>query len=233
MNNVTPSNLKRSVPELSKDQRLNILLPTPRCYNRKVNCLDKAVLKAVGQEILSSHYLATSQLNAESFKGSKGFSIVFTRLGIPQVREEFPWLDPYLHLALKASCNAFYLNPLVLERGPGVSPHVDCSISSYGNVMILPRLVSVLYVKVPEDLVGGELVLTLGGRLVAELQPQSNSLLNFLGQVTHSVNPVQSSSVRISLICEQYNLSAQQLSLIPKFEILSGAQMNNTHASLL
>ncbi|MBJ7294855.1 MAG: hypothetical protein JHC73_00660 [Dolichospermum sp.] len=47
----------------------------------------------------------------------------------------------------------------------------------------------------------------------------------FMGNLLHSVNPVQSSKPRISLICEQYTLEPNRLESIPEFEILSGANI--------
>ena len=118
----------------------------------------------------------------------------------------------------------FYLNPLILENGNRVEPHIDCSISSYAMIMTIPRLVSVLYVQLPKDLQGGELILQLKGTEVtqtAQIKPEINKLVYFLGSVMHSVNAVKSSQARISLICEQYNLSEERLNSIPEFEIKS------------
>jgi hypothetical protein len=60
---------------------------------------------------------------------------------------------------------------------------------------------------------------------IAQIQPQSNTLLYFIGSLIHSVNPVQCSETRISLICEQYTLDSDRLQSIPEFEVLSGARM--------
>ena len=126
---------------------------------------------------------------------------------------------------LKSACNAFYLNPLVLSAGGQVEAHVDCSLGGYPGQIMTPALVSVLYVQVPNDLTGGELVLKLEERPVAELPPATNTLLYFLGHLTHSVNPVQTSDCRISLVCEQYNLAADVLQTIPEFELIWGEVM--------
>ncbi|MEQ9549602.1 MAG: 2OG-Fe(II) oxygenase [Coleofasciculus sp. G3-WIS-01] len=120
-------------------------------------------------------------------------------------------------------CNTFYLNPLVLEGGTCVEPHVDCSISLYSRKLTIPNLVSVLYVQVPHDLQGGELLLETGEDQVVQIQPQTNTMLFFRGNLEHSVNQVKSSQPRISVICEQYNLSETRLQQIPEFEIQSEA----------
>jgi predicted 2-oxoglutarate/Fe(II)-dependent dioxygenase YbiX len=81
----------------------------------------------------------------------------------------------------------------------------------------------VLYVAVPADLQGGELVLRLHKRQVGQIRPQRNTLLVFQGNLTHSVNPVTSSGIRLSLVCEQYGLEAAQLQEIPEFKLESRA----------
>jgi hypothetical protein len=196
---------------------------SPRYYARKHHILPLSDLDKLKTAILASSYLADSQLS-DRFTGTKGFSIVFKRSGIPTVLEQFPYFEPYLQIALKQACNAFYLNPLILETGSQVEPHVDCSLSAYEWKMLIPNLVSILYVQVPDDLQGGELVLRSGDRLLAQIPPQTNTLLYFIGHLTHSVNPVQSSQARISLICEQYTLDSTRLAFIPEFEVRSGAE---------
>jgi len=66
-----------------------------------------------------------------------------------------------------------------------------------------PAQVSVLSVRVPNDLQGGELILQNGKRQVAHIQPQTDTLLWFQGDLTHSINPVTSSANRLSLICRR------------------------------
>ena len=159
---------------------------------------------------------------SDSFAGTKGFSLVFNRSGIEKVECSFPFFKPYLKAALKPSCNAFYLNPLILEAGGCVKPHVDCSVSGYCQNMTIAHIVSVLYVRVPNDLKGGELVLSKKGELISAISPESNTLLHFQGDLTHSVNRVFSQQVRISLVCEQYNLSERKLKQIPEFSVEYG-----------
>ncbi|MGJ5676697.1 MAG: 2OG-Fe(II) oxygenase [Nostochopsis sp.] len=81
----------------------------------------------------------------------------------------------------------------------------------------------VLYVQVPPDLEGGELVLLEDEHQVGKIEAQVNNLLYFRGNLTHLVNEVKSSQPRISLVCEQYNLSETRLKQIPEFEIDSQA----------
>jgi hypothetical protein len=228
MAQVNQSSLQSDVPNSFKEPFKNLMQSRQssgtRCYARKVNILSLEYLNELKSAIVSSPYLAASQLS-ERFTNTKGFSVVFKSSGIPEVVKQFPFFEPYLQVALKSACNAFYLNPLILESGSRVEPHVDCSLSEYGKVWTIPNLVSVLYVYVPEDLQGGELVLENNDQKIAQIQPQSNTLLYFIGSLLHSVNPVQCSETRISLICEQYTLDSDRLQSIPEFEVLSGARI--------
>jgi len=189
-------------------------------YSLREKAFDLDYLQILEKEILSSPYLGSSQLS-DSFMGTKGFSVAFKTEGIEQVKQNFPFLQSYLQTALKPTCNAFYLNPLIIQRGGEVEAHVDCSLSKYVEVQTIPNFVSVLYVKVPADLEGGELVLKRSKFTIGTIQPQENTLLYFQGDLTHSVNQVKSSQLRISLVCEQYTLVETQLKQIPILKIES------------
>lgn len=166
-------------------------------------------------------YLAVNNLNRD-FVGTKGFSIVFQRSHISEVERQFPFFKTYLNVALQPDCNAFYLNPLLLNAGSRVDPHIDRSLRSYCKTVEPPAIVSVLYVQVPTDLTGGELVLRHGKRHVGCIKPQYNTLVYFQGDLTHSVNQVTSNKTsRLSLVCEQYNLVEKELEQIPEFTIES------------
>ena len=84
-------------------------------------------------------------------------------------------------------------------------------------------VVSVLYVTVPGDLAGGELILRSQKHQVGKIVPQANTLVLFQGDLTHSVNAVTSSSLRLSLVCEQYCLEEAELADIPEFKLESRA----------
>jgi 2OG-Fe(II) oxygenase superfamily len=194
-----------------------------RYYWLKPKIFPSDYLSSLQTKILFCPYLAASQLS-ESFEGTKGFSVIFQRSGIDKVEQHFPFFQRYLKVALMSSCNAFYLNPLVLEGGTCVKAHVDCSLSNHSNKFIaIPSIVSVLYVEVPLDLQGGELVLQNRDRQVGQIKPKTNTLLYFRGNLKHSVNEVKSSQARISLVCEQYNFNETQLQQIPEFKIQSEA----------
>ncbi|MGL5076874.1 MAG: 2OG-Fe(II) oxygenase, partial [Waterburya sp.] len=169
-------------------------------------------------------YLAESDLG-QYFAGTQGFSLVFQRSAIEVVNQQFPFLQSYLQTALMPECNVFFLNPLIVKTKGCVEPHVDRSISEYCHQTVIPKMVSVLYVRVPSDMEGGELILTRNGNQVGKIKPQQNTLLYFHGSLTHSVNRVKTktSESRISLVCEQYTCDLTRYQQIPQFQIESKA----------
>ncbi|MEB3338380.1 MAG: 2OG-Fe(II) oxygenase [Leptolyngbyaceae bacterium] len=189
-------------------------------YQQQHSVFPSAYLNDLRGQILACRYLTINNLNRD-FVSTKGFSVVFQRTGVAEVERRFPYFKPYLSLALQPTCNAFYLNPLVLQEGSRVDPHIDRSLRSYCKTVDPPMVVSVLYVQVPPGLQGGELVLSRQKRQVAKIPPQVNSLVLFQGDLTHSVTPVTSSGTRLSLVCEQYSLDATELQEIPEFTLES------------
>lgn len=191
-------------------------------YRQQSHAFSPEYLQELRGQILACPYFATNNLNRD-FIGTKGFSVVFQRSQLATVEQRFPYFKPYLTLALQPECNAFYLNPLLLQSGSRVDPHIDRSLRSYCKTIEPPLLVSVLYVEVPADLVGGELVLRSHKRQLGKVRPCTNTLLFFQGDLTHAVNPMTSSGRRLSLVCEQYNLEPAQLQEIPEFRLESRA----------
>ncbi|MCU0566285.1 MAG: 2OG-Fe(II) oxygenase [Oculatellaceae cyanobacterium Prado106] len=191
-------------------------------YQQHPQAFPQIYLSELQGQILACPYFAVNNLNRD-FVGTKGFSIAFRRSHLAEVEQQFPYLKLYLNRVLQPECNAFYLNPLLLSLGSRVDPHIDRSLRSYCETIAPPVVVSVLYVKVPSSLEGGELVLRSHKRQVGQIRPQPNTLLFFQGDLTHSVNPVTSPDTRLSLVCEQYSLDDDQLSEIPELRLESRA----------
>lgn len=192
-------------------------------YYQQLSAFPSNYLSDLQGQIQACPYFSINNLNRD-FVGTKGFSVVFQRSGLAQVEQQFPFFKPYLNLALQPTCNAFYLNPLLLKEGSRVDPHIDRSLRSYCKTIEPPMLVSVLYIQVPSDMQGGELVLHRQKRQVGQIKPQMNTLVYFQGDLTHSVNPVKTPGNRLSLVCEQYSLSEGELQEIPPFTLESTAQ---------
>ncbi|HIK17198.1 MAG TPA: 2OG-Fe(II) oxygenase [Leptolyngbyaceae cyanobacterium M33_DOE_097] len=191
-------------------------------YNQSPDVFSTRYLSKLRSKILACPYFAVNNLNRD-FVGTKGFSVVFQRSHLEEVERQFPFFKPYLDKALEPSCNAFYLNPLLLKQGSRVDPHIDRSLRSYCKTIEPPLLVSVLYVQVPDSLQGGELVLRNHRQQVGFIYPRTNTLLCFQGDLTHSVNAVAVPGERLSLVCEQYCLEEKELQDIPEFVIESRA----------
>jgi len=190
-------------------------------YRQQADIFPEGYLTNLRGEISACPYFATNNLNGD-FVSTKGFSVVFQRQAMPEVERRFPYFKPYLERALLAECNAFYLNPLQLTQGSRVDPHIDRSLRSYCKTIDPPLVVSVLYVVVPPNLQGGELVLRRGDRqTIAQIKPCANTLLYFQGDLTHSVTAVTAGGTRLSLVCEQYHLTDAELQQIPTFTVES------------
>jgi predicted 2-oxoglutarate/Fe(II)-dependent dioxygenase YbiX len=194
-------------------------------YQQLSNPFSLGYLNDLWGEIQACSYFAVNNLNRD-FVGTKGFSIVFQRSGLKLVERQFPFFKPYLDVALQSNCNAFYLNPLLLKEGSRVDPHIDRSLRSYCKSIEPPAIVSVLYVRIPEEMKGGELILRRQKRQVGQITPKTNTLVYFQGDLTHSVNAVTSKGNRLSLVCEQYSLLDKELESIPEFIVESRAMQS-------
>jgi predicted 2-oxoglutarate/Fe(II)-dependent dioxygenase YbiX len=191
-------------------------------YRQQSNVFSTSYLHDLRGEILACPLFTVNNLNRD-FVGTKGFSVVFQRSHLGEVERQFPFFQPYLEQALQPTCNAFYLNPLLLKQGSRVDPHIDRSLRSYCKKIEPPMIVSVLYVHVPPDLQGGELVLRHHKQQVGQIKPQTNTLICFQGDLMHSINPVTVPGDRLSLVCEQYCLTDAELREIPEFLVESRA----------
>jgi 2OG-Fe(II) oxygenase superfamily len=189
-------------------------------YSQHPQAFAIAYINDLRGEILACPYLTINNLNRD-FIDTKGFSVVFQRSEIAKVKRQFPFFKLYLDLALQPTCNAFYLNPLLLQKGSRVDPHIDRSLRSYCKTVEPPMVVSVLYLQVPPNLQGGELVLRNYKKQIGQIKPEINTLIYFQGDLTHSVKAVKTPGMRLSLVCEQYNLSENELEEIPEFAVES------------
>lgn len=201
-------------------------------YQVQSNTFSSSYLKDLGGEIQASPYFTTNNLNRD-FIQTKGFSVVFQRQGIKTVQEKFPFFKPYLDLVLQSNCNAFYLNPLLLQEGSRVDPHIDRSLRSYCKTIEPPSLVTVLYVRVPENMEGGELVLKSNNRQIGKIKPQTNLLVYFQGNLTHSINSVKTPGNRLSLVCEQYDLTDREIEDVPIHSVESRSIKNHHRSNKL
>ena len=191
--------------------------------HRKPEALPPETIESIRTAILGSPLLGENSLT-EQFTGTYGFSISFRRGALAEVKACFPAFAPFLDAAPLPGCNAFLLNPLLIQNGRGVGAHIDRSLRFYGASIGCPVAVSVLYVHVPEQLAGGELRLYHRGNRVAALAPMARSLVTFRGDMTHEVVAVEAgapalSAARISLVVEQYRVPEALKAQVPHFEV--------------
>jgi hypothetical protein len=187
-----------------------------RPYRLTPDLLSPDELTALQTEILESPYLAPEALNTGQ-RGTYGYTLTFRRSSILRVCREMPALRPYLEKTLDGRCNAFFINPLVICEGQDVPPHADRSLAELTSVPF-PIKTSVLYLRVPTDLVGGRLSFYFMRIPVARVSPRENHLVEFPGAVLHSVEKVEAcGAARVSLVCEQYVVKPQVLERIPEY----------------
>lgn len=188
---------------------------------QKQEALPSACVQAMAEALLASPYLTQNVLN-QRFSTTQGFSLIFQQ---PQrLQQHLPAVWPFFELLQDLPATLYYLNVLAIGQQGQVERHVDHSIRGYDPELPLPRRVSVLYLQVPAG-AGGELLLyDRQGRLKQSLKPQNGLLVHFPGDLPHAVQAVQASGqLRLSLVCEQYALSAAQRAALPDFTLKSTA----------
>ena len=199
------------------------------------NALDERALSALRDGVLASHLLGDSPLGG-TFAATRGFSVTFHGSHVRDVVARFPFVAPFLDIALDGprvqgvqrkpllggppAPNAFYMNVLVVPPGAGVGKHVDATLGP-ANGTVIPEAVAVLYLDVPEDLSGGTLALYADDELVQEIEPRPNRFVLFSGRLGHEVRAVTASRARLSIVCEQYALAPGVLSAVPHFKVQS------------
>ncbi len=193
-----------------------------RGHEQILNAFPPRYTQRLRGQIFACRYFTVNTLNRD-FVATRGFSVIFRRDTLDQVEQRFGFFKPYLDRALRPDCNAFYLNPLLLEAGSRVDPHIDRSLQSFVTKVDPPRVVSVLYVHIPEPMRGGRLILSKGNKQLARVVPVENALVTFDGDLTHAVERLDSDGGRLSLVCEQYALTPKELEHIPALAIQSRA----------
>lgn len=212
-------------------------------YRRTKNALREAEFVALRDALMGSPLVAKSNLNG-TFQTSRGFGVAFTKDGRAKVIEQIPQLEPFLSLAIDGLAesqlrsfwqrkravprpNAWYLNLLLVGSAGGVGPHVDATLSAAARATeATPRVVSVLYLQVPEG-GGGELVLARDQKLAGVIHPVERTLLHFRGDLEHQVRALDGAgpnAARASLVLEQYHFAAEHLHHLPAFRLDSRAK---------
>lgn len=184
---------------------------------------------------------------AKGFEGTQGFSLQFTRAGLPKVRQRLPALEPYLNLietsqgldALLTPLsrwirkpklpepNAFYLNLLEVPVGDCVTPHIDGTLSlTHGFPWSPPIFNTVMYLRVLPN--SGRFALRFQGKEPTYFNEAAGDVLYFRGDRIHSIDKLQDAYIdpndqrsRLSLVCEHYYFSQEMLEKIPLMKLES------------
>jgi hypothetical protein len=211
-------------------------------YRHTRRALPEAQFAALRDAMMGSPFVATSTLNG-TFQTSRGFGVAFTAAGRAELEQRIGQLAPFLALAIDGLAekrlqpfwqrrappkpNAWYLNLLLVGTAGGVGPHVDATLAKAAGVEeATPRVVSVLYLKVPRC-AGGELVLARGDSLKGVVRPVERTLLHFRGDLTHQVRGLdgaEAGAVRASLVLEQYRFDDTAVARLPAFRLDSKAK---------
>ncbi|HVE82531.1 MAG TPA: 2OG-Fe(II) oxygenase [Myxococcales bacterium] len=207
--------------------------------------LGDPALEALARGVLDSPLVGRSTL-AGSFRGSRGFAITFTLAGRAALEKRYPFLSPFLELALSDRAhralepwlrrararpperprNAFYLNVLLVAGGGSIGRHTDATLRGpSGDEAAVPEQVTVLYLTAPERFRGGELRLYRGERRVARVRPVPGMLVHFRGDLQHEVAQMEAEgdALRASLVLEQYHLGPEALGRVPELNVQSKA----------
>eukprot|EP00614_Pseudopedinella_elastica_P007597 CAMPEP_0172595374 /NCGR_PEP_ID=MMETSP1068-20121228/14924_1 /TAXON_ID=35684 /ORGANISM="Pseudopedinella elastica, Strain CCMP716" /LENGTH=335 /DNA_ID=CAMNT_0013393865 /DNA_START=156 /DNA_END=1164 /DNA_ORIENTATION=- len=229
-------------------------------YRRKDAYLSQPSFDELQASILSDRRLnQVNTLSGQNFAGTRGWVTKFTRIGLKEMfkMNEYQHVRHFLETTILSEANAFVLNVLLVPISTdkyfssrtssflsgtsldldSVKMHVDDTLIKNHHA----HQVTVLYLSVPDDMDGGELLLRYGGKERgvpdassapdALIKPGENSLIVFRGDAFHSVNravrnssSASSSSAqpssRVSLVLEQYVLGNSTLSVIPSFQEL-------------
>jgi hypothetical protein len=187
---------------------------------------DSSFIQSAADFVRGHPLLAGTTLNAR-FSGTQGFSIALTRSGFPRLQKSFAPFHEAMERVAPDRCNAFFINPLVIAEGSHVAPHIDRSLGPWcrPDLPPYPVKVSVLYLEVPDDLMGGRLLLhppVWSLHRKPEIVPKTGLLFEFRGNLRHEVAEVkQAKTPRISLVMEQYELPPFLLRKIPDFHVKS------------
>jgi hypothetical protein len=200
-------------------------------------------IAALSTSIRNSRLLGESQL-VGPFEATRGFGIACHLSAVEEALARVPWLRPFVALAVDdqhrralfspsflesfatavfGDLNALYVNVLAVPPGGAVPRHIDSTLGTAADDprVITPRAVAVLYVDVPDDLVGGQLRLFAGDEVVATIEPRRGRFVLFRGNLGHEVAAVTSSSPRISVVAELYTLPRVRLVRLPRVRLQS------------
>ena len=184
------------------------------------NRIDLDTCNKIAENILSEvkSNIQSGQITAlfDGLHNVYSLNFAFTKDGVSNLLNDSNYLKPFIDEVVDTDkYNAFYLNALIIDDGNYVYKHIDVSLDKYLGFVVKAHNVSVLYLRVPDDIVGGELKLYLGDE-IQSVKPETGKIISFDGY-SHSVDVTYTKHQRISLVLESYYLMEESYSKIPTF----------------
>ncbi len=211
------------------------------------NAVSADVVAGIAAGVKDSKLVGESQL-VGGFVSTRGFGVACHASALDDVAARAPFLAPFLSLAMERrlrdaarppslvdrvggvvfdDVNCLYVNVLSVPPGGAVERHTDATLgtASGDDRTFVPRVVVVLYVDVPDDLVGGQLRLFQGcaREPIAVIEPKLGRLVVFDGRFAHEVTSTKASTgrPRVSCVAELYRLPRERLALVPRLRVQS------------
>ncbi len=220
-----------------------------RAYTITPNVFTHATIARMNVAIEQTPLVGRSPL-AGTFESSRGFGAMFRMDGLKSLEQRLPFVMDFFEAATRgptaqglfswrerllaylagAQPNAFYLNVLAVPPGKSIGAHIDATLRTRiaaSEDMGIPKLVSVLYLKVPSgaEATKGQGCLRLFHHKheVAQIEPEVGAMVHFRGHLAHEVRAVapDAPGPRLSMVCEQYVLDATALQRVPQFALRS------------
>lgn len=220
-----------------------------------------AAFAQLRRDVLSHPWAGYANRLSKSFEGTRGFVVRFNSAGYAQSfreHEQLRCLVPFFEAAVLDDANVFVMNVLVVPvaaegaagdaagggGAEGVRPlavqrHLDNTLAiCTPSRSYVAHQVDVLYVDVPEGMLGGRLCVWEpeaegGAPLVVPppaqtVEPSRNLWVSFRGDAKHGVESAAvpaaaggGGPLRVSLVLEQYKVGADELPLSEPFQILA------------
>lgn len=209
-----------------REEQIVSCTPDQPLVEKQEDLLDIDTFNKVKKCLVGHPQIKKNHLNPNGFNGTRGFVIKFGgEKGVDKFMhetkfncDEFNPLIPFFEKGRHPEANGFVMNVLVCDKPSDkdklvVKTHVDDTLGhTRPNSDFLAHRVNVLYVSVPEDLVGGELELLGNDREydpehpVAAVKPIENLMAAFRGDSYHQVRgyDTETDDLRISLVLENY-----------------------------
>lgn len=189
---------------------------------------------------IQNHKLLAESRLGEQFKGTYGFKLTFREASIKYDIENIkklynidfaPIHDVYKKIK-HPEANAFLFNPLLIntkcteaEQG-SANAHYDVTLDvrSFGR-WVTPLCTTVVYVEVPDEFELGRLGMMRFGTndmySILFAKPKTGRKVTFRGDTYHYVETMYTKTPkkRISLVFEQYKLSAEEINKYAELEI--------------